>query len=155
MNLMTESRDVPLVRAARFDPPPTSVSKTLWVTRKVRVQKQIDAAAASTKITVDDIKAQSSSSAFKISKICVWTPGVIGAIFTLGEPTWAQDTTSEIAYVDISPPGRMPGVSFNIPDQLSTMLNTGTVVVMTVTALGVGAAFSNYLVADVTIRYQI
>jgi len=152
---MQESRDVPLVRPARFDPPPTSANKTLWITRKVRVQKQIETSAASTTITVDDVKAQSSSSAFKISKICVWTPGILGAVFALGEPTWAQDTSTEIKYVDTSPPGRMPGVSFNIPDQLSTLLNTGTVVVMTCTPLGVAAAFSAYLVADVTIRYQI
>jgi len=144
-----------MVRAARFDPPPTSVSKTLWITRKVRVQKPIDATAASTKITVDDVKAQSSTSAFKISKICSWVPGLIGAQFALGQDSWAQDTTNEITYVDISPPGRMPGVSFNIPDQLSTMLNTGTAVVLTVVPLGSAGAFSTFLVADVTIRYQI
>jgi len=114
----------------------------------------MDQAAASTKITVDDVKAQSSSSAFKISKICAWAPGQLATVFTLGQGCWAQDTTTEIAYTDVAPPGRMPGVSFNIPDQLSTLLNTGTDTVISAVTFS-GFLTPGLFVADVTIRYQI
>lgn len=152
-SLKQEARDTPMVRAAKFDPPPASVAKSLWISRKVRVSKQFDTSPP-TKITVDDVKAQSSTGAFKVSKICAWAPGQIGATFVLSEKTWAQDTTNEIAYTDISPPGRMPGVSFNIPDQLSTVLNTGTDVLLSVTALA-GQVTTGLVVVDFTIRYQI
>lgn len=154
-HLSTESRDTPMVRAARFDPPPTSTLKSLWITRKVRVYKKLETT-TNTVITVDDVKTQSSSGAFKVSRICAWTPGSLGTQFFLGEATWLNDTTTEMAYLDIAPPGHMPGVCYNIPDQLSTMVNTGTVAVLSCQTIGAQLAATNsILVADVTIRYQI
>lgn len=157
-NLMSESQSVPTARAAKFDPPPVSVGKTLWITRKVRVSKKLDLTAfgAGAAITVDDVKAQSSSAPFKVAKVSAWLPGRLAAEFALGDGTWINDTTSRITYTDIAPPSRAPGVVFNIPDQLAEIMNTGTTQVVTVKPFQdeAGAA-GNILFADVTIRYQI
>jgi len=155
---MSESQAVPTARATGFDPPPVSVGKTLWITRKVRVFKKLDITAfgAGASITVDDVKAQSSSAPFKVSKVSAWLPGRLAAEFALGDGTWINDTTSRITFVDIAPPARSPGVTFNIPDQLAEIMNTGTTQVVTVKPFTdeAGAA-GNILWADITIRYQI
>lgn len=157
-NLMSESQAIPTARAAKFDPPPVSVGKSLWITRKVRVSKPIDLTAfgAGAAITVDDVKAQSSTAPFKVRKVSAWLPGRLAAEFALGDGTWINDTTTRITYTDIAPPSRAPGVVFNIPDQLAEMMNTGTTQVVTVKPFqNEAGAAGNILFADVTIMYQI
>jgi hypothetical protein len=155
---MSESQAIPTARAAKFDPPPVSVGKSLWITRKVRVAKKLDLTAfgAGASITVDDVKGQSAASPFKVRKVSAWLPGRLAAEFALGDGTWINDTTTRITYTDIAPPSRSPGVIFNIPDQLAEMMNTGTTQVVTVKPFAdeAGAA-GNILFADVTIMYQI
>lgn len=151
---MTESRDTPLVRPAKADPPPTAITKSLWITRKVRVAK-ILSTSATTAVTVDDVKAQSTTGPFKVQKVSAWVPGRLGAQFQLSEGVWNNDTALAMQYTDIAPPGRMPGVMFNIPDQLATVLNTGTASIVSVIPISTDSTVGGLLVADVTIRYQM
>jgi len=156
---MAESRAVPSAGAARADPSPVSTSKTLWITRKVRIVKQIVPIPGQTggTITVDDVKAQSSTAPFKVFKVSAWLPGRLNAEFKLGDGTWINDTATKMTFVDIAPLGRMPGVTFNIPDQLSEIMNNGGSTIIEARSLitdqqGNPGAL---LVADVTICYQI
>lgn len=150
---MAESHAVPTARAARSDPSPVSTSKTLWITRKVRVVKQIQPGGV---IDVDDVKAQSSPAPFKVCKVSAWMPGRFNAEFQLGDGTWINDTSTKMTFVDVAPPGRMPGVTFDIPDQLSEIMNTGSTAVLLARPLVTTEGYPGaLLVADITIRYQI
>lgn len=147
-----EIRPSPKVGPAPHDPPPVSVSKTLYINRVVRVASALTTGAAS--ITVDEIKAQSSSAPFKVLAISAWVVGSRISAFSLGEAVWNDDTTTLMTYRDVAPITRLCGCRFNIPDIAASVLNTGTTVVVScaaATPLETGAQ----LIADVTIRYQI
>jgi hypothetical protein len=150
--LMQETRGTPTVSPASADPPPVSTGKSRYITRKVRVTKLISSGSAV--ITVDDVKAQSSTAPFKILALSGWAVGCGSGVFTLGEGTWDNDTTTLVQYTDIAPLTRLPGAKFNIPDNLATMLNTGTVAIMSFTTAGSVLAAAQ-LCVDATIRYQI
>jgi len=107
-------------------------------------------------ITVDDVKGQSSTAPFKVSKVSAWMPGRFNAEFKLGAGTWINDTSAEMTFIDVAPPGRMPGVTFNIPDQLAEVMNTGSSAVIAARPLVTTEGYPGaLLVADITILYQI
>jgi len=146
-----EIRGTPTAMAASADPPPVSTGKTRYVTRKVRVTKLISSGAVT--ITVDDVKAQSSSAPFKVLGISAWAVGCGSGVFSLGEGTWINDTTTLMQFTDIAPLTRLPGVKFNIPDNMAEMMNTGTATVISFSTAGPTQTAAQ-LCIDATIRYQ-
>jgi len=151
-SVQQEIRSTPRVSAASPDPPPTSSGKSLFITRKVRVTKVLVSGLAT--ITVDDVKGESSSSAFKVMGISAWAVGCGQGLFTLGDSAWANDGSLTMKYNDIAPLTRLPGVKFNIPDVLAEIMNAGALPVISVAVTGPTQTASQ-LCADVTIRYQI
>jgi len=152
-NLMAESMAVPTVKAASRDPPPVSTSKSLWITRKVRIVKAIAPGAI---VTVADVKAQTSTAPFKIRKLSAWVPARNAVEYKLGNGTWINDTSNEMVFVDASPIGRLNGCVFNIPDQLAEIMNTDTTPVISAVPLGtVDGLAGGVLVVDATVLYQI
>lgn len=158
-NMMAESLAVPTVRRASSDPPPVSTGKTLWIKRKVRIVKQIVPIPGQSggSITVEDVKAQTSVNPFKVLKVSAWLPGRLNCEFQLGDGTWINDTSIKMTFVDIAPPARMPSVCYNIPDQLSEIMNAGSSVIVSGKSLVTEqtGAPNAVLVADVTVAYQI
>jgi hypothetical protein len=150
--VMQEISGTPTVTAASFDPPPVSTSKSKYITRKVRVTKALTSGAAT--ITVDDVKAESSTGAFKVMGVSAWGVGCASGQFTLGDGVWDNDLSTTMKYTDIAPLTRLCGAKFNIPDNIASFLNTGTTPVMSFATSG-PAQTGAQLVADITIRYQI
>jgi len=153
-DIMRESSAVPFVSAARTDPPPVSVSKSLWIARKIRISKTVAPGAL---VTVADVKAESSGNMFKIKKIEAWLPGRWNVKFTLGNNTWINDSAIEMSYSDAAPPSRAPGVKFNIPDQLAEIMgNNDAAAILTAVPLSTAEGLPGAsLVCDCTIMYQI
>jgi hypothetical protein len=153
-NLQLEARTTPKVGPARVDPPPVSDSKTHYINRRIVVTKTTNA--SSIAVTVDDIKAQSSTASFKILKLSAWIPGNVGTgRFVLSNSVWENPTSTALSYTDTAPLSRMPSVKFDIPDQMALPLNTGADTVITMTSIGTAAVNSIIVVVEATICYQI
>jgi hypothetical protein len=150
--VMQEIKGTPTAAAASFDPPPVSSSKSKYITRKVRVTKALTSGAAT--ITVDDVKAESSPAAFKVLGVSAWGVGCASGQFALGDGVWDNDASVTMKYTDIAPLTRLCGARFNIPDNIASLMNTGTTAVMSFATSGPSQTGAQ-LVADVTIRYQI
>jgi hypothetical protein len=150
--LEMEARTTPKAGPAKSDPLPVSANKTLYINRKVQVYKTTNT--NNINITVDDIKGQSSSAAFKILSISAWVSGGSqSATFTLGSDTWMNPTSTAVAYTDLAPLDKLPGVKFDIPDALALPLNTGSVTVINASLSG--TATNIQLTVQATIRYQL
>jgi len=147
--LAHEVRSTPRVRAAKADPPPVSSGKSLYINRRVRIVKTLS---TSSQVTVDDIKGETSSGPFKILNLSAWTPGSNTTTFALQNVVWENDGAVSMTYRDTAPANRLCGVTYDIPDQLASILNTGAEPVIIATPVG---TVTGQLIVDVTVRYQI
>jgi len=147
-HLKEESRNTPKVSSASADPPPVSVKKSLWINRTVRILL----GSTDQNLAVSQVQAELASGAnFKILKVCIWNleARVMSATLRGGVMVIGDDDNKPIVYTDVAPSDRLPGIKFNIPDQLASLM--GSVLSENILIdMNAGAK-----VADVTVRYQI
>jgi hypothetical protein len=130
-----------------MDPPPVNVGKTLYVDRKIRLQ--LNSGATELKTLTIPSDQLIGSGAFKILKVAVWNLGGQTCSATLGKAVW--NNSQEIKYLDVAPPSRLPGIQFNIPDQLAAVLDrTSETDSVILSGLQEGSK-----IIDLTLRLQI
>lgn len=125
-NISKEIRPTPKVSATRFDPPPISTGKSLYITRRIRVITPV----GTTSVLVSDLQSQLpttvSAGGFKILKLSIWNMDGNIVSATLGADVWSNDSANSMQYRDIAPLSRLAGISFDIPDSLALVQTSPT-----------------------------